>query len=427
CLSEYFVGRPSVGSAPAATRKAVLIMDEVDGMSGGDRGGMVELIGMIKKTSVPIICICNDRQAQKIRSLKNYCLDLSWRRPTAQQMASRLASIAHHEGLNISPPDMVKICEAAHGDVRQALNILQVWALQHSAGSFTGTPLQDRLKEIEKAVDLTLFEVTPKLFQFDRYSLEEKFQFYHTDQLVPLMVQENYLSVVPNVARHPQLVRMPRALAEIKLISEAALSISDGDLIDAVLMGTQSWSLSQPHGVCSTLRTSFFMQGALSDKLSFPGWLSKYGPTQKHNSWLRGIAYNMRSSPSACFDFLPALRSALSQPLITQGVGGVDLVFDTLTSYHLNREDFDAVFELTDLGLTPDPLKSIPSSVKANFTRRWNKEHAKLGHVPLKRSAPKPSAQELGVELDDAAEDADAEQSDPEDLDQMIILKKNKA
>lgn len=42
-------------------------MDEVDGMGGSDRGGIQELIQLIKKTRVPIIAICNDRQHQKIR------------------------------------------------------------------------------------------------------------------------------------------------------------------------------------------------------------------------------------------------------------------------------------------------------------------------------------------------------------------------
>lgn len=36
-------------------------MDEVDGMSSGDRGGLGAIVNMIKTTKVPIICICNDR------------------------------------------------------------------------------------------------------------------------------------------------------------------------------------------------------------------------------------------------------------------------------------------------------------------------------------------------------------------------------
>ena len=55
-------------------------MDEVDGMSSGDRGGLAELILLLKKTRVPIICICNDRSSPKVRSLANYCLDLHLRR-----------------------------------------------------------------------------------------------------------------------------------------------------------------------------------------------------------------------------------------------------------------------------------------------------------------------------------------------------------
>ncbi len=39
--------------------KLVLIMDEVDGMSSSDRGGVAELIQCIHQSKTPIICICN--------------------------------------------------------------------------------------------------------------------------------------------------------------------------------------------------------------------------------------------------------------------------------------------------------------------------------------------------------------------------------
>jgi replication factor C subunit 1 len=38
-------------------------MDEVDGMSSGDRGGNKALIDVIKATRVPIICISNDHHS----------------------------------------------------------------------------------------------------------------------------------------------------------------------------------------------------------------------------------------------------------------------------------------------------------------------------------------------------------------------------
>ena len=41
-------------------------MGQVDGMSSGDRGGMQELIALIRRTKMPVVCICNDRGCQKV-------------------------------------------------------------------------------------------------------------------------------------------------------------------------------------------------------------------------------------------------------------------------------------------------------------------------------------------------------------------------
>jgi replication factor C subunit 1 len=61
-----------------ATQKSVIIMDEVDGVGAGDRGGIAALIKIIKESRTPIICICNDRQNQKLASLVNHCYDLKF-------------------------------------------------------------------------------------------------------------------------------------------------------------------------------------------------------------------------------------------------------------------------------------------------------------------------------------------------------------
>uniref|UniRef100_A0A4W5LNF6 Uncharacterized protein n=1 Tax=Hucho hucho TaxID=62062 RepID=A0A4W5LNF6_9TELE len=51
----------SPGSSQTVSNKHVLIMDEIDGMAGNeDRGGIQEMIGLIKQSRIPIICMCND-------------------------------------------------------------------------------------------------------------------------------------------------------------------------------------------------------------------------------------------------------------------------------------------------------------------------------------------------------------------------------
>ena len=69
-----------------ATQKSVIIMDEVDGVGQGDRGGIAALIKIIKETKTPIICVCNDRQDRKLMALVNHCYDLKFQKPSLQSI-----------------------------------------------------------------------------------------------------------------------------------------------------------------------------------------------------------------------------------------------------------------------------------------------------------------------------------------------------
>ncbi|KAL5096825.1 hypothetical protein RYX36_001152 [Vicia faba] len=91
--------------------KTVLIMDEVDGMSAGDRGGVADLIASIKISKFPIICICNDRYSQKLKSLVNYCLLLSYRKPIKQQMAKKFMEVAKAERLQVNEIALEELAE----------------------------------------------------------------------------------------------------------------------------------------------------------------------------------------------------------------------------------------------------------------------------------------------------------------------------
>lgn len=62
-------------------------MDEVDGMAGNeDRGGLQELINLIKSTEIPIVCVCNDRNNPKMRTLANHTFDLRFQKPRLEQI-----------------------------------------------------------------------------------------------------------------------------------------------------------------------------------------------------------------------------------------------------------------------------------------------------------------------------------------------------
>lgn len=81
-----------------ATKKSVIIMDEVDGVGAGDRGGIGALIKIIKESKTPIICICNDRDDRRLQSLLNHCYNLKFQRPQLEDIRKRVLDIASNEG-----------------------------------------------------------------------------------------------------------------------------------------------------------------------------------------------------------------------------------------------------------------------------------------------------------------------------------------
>lgn len=100
---------------------------------------MAELVSLIKKSRTPLICIANDASTPKMKTLKNYCDCITWKRVPAAQIAPRIQEICRKEGLQIDRPSLEKLAESTQGDIRQILNFLQ-FARQVRNMQLTHTP-----------------------------------------------------------------------------------------------------------------------------------------------------------------------------------------------------------------------------------------------------------------------------------------------
>ena len=101
-----------------------------------------ELIQMIKTTKIPIICICNDRQSMKVRSLASHCYDLRFQRPKVDQIKGAMMSVCFKEGLKIDPQALREMIIASGQDVRQVMHNLSLWS---------ATNKQMNTEEVQKA------------------------------------------------------------------------------------------------------------------------------------------------------------------------------------------------------------------------------------------------------------------------------------
>ena len=105
--------------------KSLVIMDEIDGMSSGDRGGLNELEDLLKsKLNIPIICICNKRKSKNINDLARYCLDISFDIPKKEDMLELANKILKLENKHVSDEIILTVIKHSNNDIRHMLHIL---------------------------------------------------------------------------------------------------------------------------------------------------------------------------------------------------------------------------------------------------------------------------------------------------------------
>ena len=276
-LQGYFAS--SGHKVESERRNLVLIMDEVDGMSAGDRGGVGALASIAKKTHVPLILICNDRRLPKMKPFDHIVYELPFRRPTAEQIRARLLTICFREGLKIPPQVLDGLIEGTNADIRQVINMLSTVKLDQEALSY------DKGKEMSKAwekhVILKPWDIVGKILSPQMFSpsskstLNDKIELYFNDhEFSYLMLQENYLKTNPTLANNYQ--GKERSLKLLELADNAASSISDGDLVDRMIHGTQQqWSLMPTQAVFSFVRPASFVFGNMRERPGFTSWLGQ--------------------------------------------------------------------------------------------------------------------------------------------------------
>ncbi|KAL8740266.1 MAG: hypothetical protein Q9190_007014, partial [Brigantiaea leucoxantha] len=353
-LLGYFSG--SSEPVNSEKKKLVLIMDEVDGMSAGDRGGVGALASVCKKTQIPMILICNDRRLPKMAPFNHVTYDLQFRRPTVDQIRSRIMTICYREQLKIPPNVVNAIIEGSHSDIRQIINMLSAAKLDQAAMDFDQGKKMS--KDWEKHVILKPWDIVSKILggglfaANSKASLNDKIELYFNDhEFSSLMLQENYLGTNPILSNSYN--GKEKKLKLLELSDRAAESISDGDLVDSMIHGPQQqWALMPTHAVFSFVRPASFVSGSQAgSQTRFTSWLGNNSKLGKLLRFIKELQGHMRLRSSGDRhqirqEYLPLLWQKLVKYLDTQGKDAVPDVITLMDSYYLTRDDWDALVEL---------------------------------------------------------------------------------
>ncbi|OEL36461.1 Replication factor C subunit 1, partial [Dichanthelium oligosanthes] len=367
--------------------KAVLIMDEVDEIEEPCQ-------------------LLPDAQFQKTNKTTGYFL------PHSVPMGKRLMEIAKKEGIQAQENAMEELAERVHGDIRMALNHLQYMSLSQSVVKYDD--IRERLNSSSKDEDISPFTAVDKLFGFNggRLRMDERIDFGMSDpDLVPLIIQENYINYRPNtIGKDESGVKRMNALAR------AAESIADGDLVNVQIRRYRQWQLSQAACFASSIVPAALMHGNRE--------ILEAGERNFNRESLR-------------LDYLTLLLRQLTDPLKTMPKDeAVQKVVEFMDTYSLSQEDFDTMVEISKFKGHPSPMDGIQPAVKSALTKAYKQgsssrvvRAADLINIPgMKKPLKKrvaailePVEESLPDENGAASAEADEEDSsDTENNDELV-------
>jgi len=123
---ERVVGAASRQRPLVGARERLILLDELEGMSGTqDRGGIRTITSLTKKTGCPLVLIANDVWNPRFSSLRSSCHVIKFQRLPTRSIITYLRGICLREGITITEEALDIIAERVKGDLRSAITDLQ--------------------------------------------------------------------------------------------------------------------------------------------------------------------------------------------------------------------------------------------------------------------------------------------------------------
>ena len=113
-------------------KETAIVMDEIDGLNGGEFNSVQELIDIVtkdkdtktKKNICPVVCTCNSIKNKKLQLLMKYSVVLNINKPSNNDCKKLINKISSLENFIIPETIKEQIIEKAFGDYRQIVILL---------------------------------------------------------------------------------------------------------------------------------------------------------------------------------------------------------------------------------------------------------------------------------------------------------------
>ena len=244
-------------------KKIAIVMDEIDGMNSGDKGGINSLIKLIRPkktkkqkkeaiTMIPIICISNFHVDKKIKEMMKVCQTIRLNTPTTSQIKT-ISSILMP---NLNNTDMDIIIDFIQGDIRKLESTYQIYKSHQSL--LKNKIIQNIFQPKHYNEDTK--QITKKLLN-NRFSImEHSYIMNETDRTsVALLFHENIIDVLEKYGKKHTV---PFYITVLKNICFA-------DYTDRITFQKQIWIFNEMSSMIKSFYNSFLFQEFNDKKIKF--------------------------------------------------------------------------------------------------------------------------------------------------------------
>jgi DNA polymerase III delta prime subunit len=319
-----------------------IIMDEIDGMNNGDKGGINSLIKIIrpKKTKKqrleeitlnPIICIGNYHIDKKIKELMKVCHVIELKSPTKPQVLSII-----NELMPELIDDAIKsnVIDFVQGDLRK---LTTIYKLYKNKQTILNNSLIQNIFLMKSYNDDTR-KITKKLIN-NHYPIEEHLTIMNeTDRtIVGLLWHENIIDVLGKIKKEDSVPFY------LKLLNNMCFA----DYIDRITFQKQIWQFNEMSSLIKTFKNNQVYHNEYPGKkkqtfnpaeVRFTKVLTKYSTEYNNSTFIQNLCQELSMDKNDMFAFFLDLKNKYSDNEIA-------LLFE---NYDITKLDINRIYRYLD-------------------------------------------------------------------------------
>ena len=316
-------------------KKLAIVMDEIDGMNNGDKGGINTLIKLIrpKKTKKqkledttmnPIICIGNYKIDKKIKELMKVCNVIELKTPTVLQITNIVNTLLP----NVNTVIKEKIVHYVQRDLRKLNNI---YSFYKNKPDFFSTEIIENIFQTKSYSDDTK-KIINKLIN-NYYPMNEHNNIMNeTDRTsVGLLWHENIIDVIDKLDKSSSI---PFYIKQLENICFA-------DYIDRITFQKQIWQFNEMSSLIKTFKNNKMYHEHFSKKqkynpteVRFTKVLTKYSTEFNNSIFIQSLCQKLGMDKKDLFGFFIELKNNVQD----------DDIINLLENYEINKLDINRIY-----------------------------------------------------------------------------------